>query len=179
MESIQHKTKQLAVLGMLLAIIAVLSWLEHMLPPLPALPPNIRLGLSNVVTMYALFFLGRGPAFTLTVLKSLFVLLTRGATAGLMSLCGGLFSITVILLLSLLRGGRISYLLLSVAGAIAHNIGQIVIASFLLGVNLVLYYLPVLILFGVLMGSVTGMLLRVVLPLFEKTFSKGYGGRLR
>ena len=43
--------------------------------------PGVKLGLANVVVMYALFFLGRGSAFTLVLLKSFFVLLTRGAVS--------------------------------------------------------------------------------------------------
>lgn len=168
MENIRHSTRRLAFLAMMLAIIMALSALEHMLPPLPGLPPGVRMGLSNIVTMYALFFMGAKPAVSLAVLKSLFVLLLRGVTAGFLSACGGLLSILIILLLTRMFGDKISYLILSISGAIFHNIGQIAVASVLLGSGFVLYYLPVLIVSGVIMGSVTGVLLRVVMPLFHK-----------
>lgn len=172
MERIRVETRRLTLLAVLLAVIVAMSALEHMLPPLPMLPPGVRLGLSNVVTMYALFFLGAGPAAGLAALKSLFVFLMRGAAAGLLSLCGGMLSIAVILTLSALFGQRISYFMLSVAGAVTHNIGQLTAASLVLQTELVLYYLPALIVSGVVMGSVTGVLLRVVLPLFDRVTGK-------
>ena len=96
------KVKRLALMGLLFALAMALSFLESLLPALPMLPPGIRLGLSNIVTMYALFVLGPVSGYTIAVLKSLFVLLTRGAVAAAMSASGGIASVTVMLLLSLL-----------------------------------------------------------------------------
>lgn len=177
MENRSAKTRRLVLLAMLLAVIVTLSALEHMLPPLPALPPNVRLGLSNIVTMYTLFFLGKREAALLTALKSAFVALMRGAVAGLLSLCGGALSILVIILLSAMLRERVSYLALSVSGAIAHNLGQLLAASALLGTGLWLYYLPVLVVSGAVMGSVTAALLRAVMPLFRRVLPGGGEGR--
>jgi thiamine biosynthesis lipoprotein len=71
----------MTTLSLMLSLIFVLSIFEGMLPPLPF---HMRFGLSNVVTMYALFFIGRRAAFTLAALKSAVVLLTRGPVAGLL-----------------------------------------------------------------------------------------------
>lgn len=166
MHNIRSQTRRLANMGLMLAMITALSFLEHMLPPITTIP-GIKPGLSNIITMYALFFLGRRPALLLAVLKSLFVMLTRGATAGFLSLSGGLLSIAVIIVLMVIGRGKISYLILSVTGAIFHNLGQFIVASFLLKTNLVFASLPFLIISGVVMGCVTGMLLRVVMPLFH------------
>ena len=84
------KVKRLALMGLLFALAMALSFLESLLPALPMLPPGIRLGLSNIVTMYALFVLGPVSGYTIAVLKSLFVLLTRGAVAAAMSASGGI-----------------------------------------------------------------------------------------
>ena len=119
------KVKRLALMGLLFALAMALSFLESLLPALPMLPPGIRLGLSNIVTMYALFALGPVSGYTIAVLKSLFVLLTRGAVAAAMSASGGIASVTVMLLLSLLPGIRRQYLLLSVFGGAAHNVGPV------------------------------------------------------
>jgi len=172
MENIRSRTKKLAILAMMLALITVVSALEHMLPPLPLLPPHVRLGLSNVVTMYTLFFIGRGPAVALAFLKSLFVFLMRGAAAGFLSLCGGMLSICVIILLSALTRNRVSYLLLSEAGAVTHNIGQMLAASLILQTDIVFYYLPVLVVSGILLGGLSGTALRIVMPVFHKTLGR-------
>jgi len=154
-------------MGLMLAMIIALSALEHMLPPIPGLPPGVRFGLSNVVTMYALFFMGRRQAILLSALKSMFVMLTRGGIAGLLSICGGLLSILGIIALLFLFREKVSYLALSISGAILHNIGQITIAAVILGSGLVFFYLPVLIVSGMIMGAVTGTLLRVIMPLWR------------
>lgn len=163
-----RKVKRLALMGLLFALAMALSFLESLLPALPMLPPGIRLGLSNIVTMYALFVLGPVSGYTIAVLKALFVLLTRGAVAAAMSAAGGVFSVTVMLLLSLLPGIKEQYLLLSVFGGAAHNIGQLVMARFIINNQYVWYYFPVLLAAGLLMGAITGMALRVVLPYLNR-----------
>lgn len=163
-----RKVKRLALMGLLFALAMALSFLESLLPALPMLPPGIRLGLSNIVTMYALFVLGPVSGFTIAVLKALFVLLTRGAVAAAMSAAGGAFSVTIMLLLSLLPGIKEQYLLLSVFGGAAHNIGQLVMARFIINNQYVWYYFPVLLAAGLLMGAITGMALRVVLPYLNR-----------
>jgi len=64
--------------------------------------------------------------------------------------------------------GKISILILSITGAIAHNIGQLMIASLLLHYNLVLVYLPVLLFSGIIVGIITGSLLRLTSPILRK-----------
>ena len=93
-----------ALTGLLAALALALSFLEGLLPPLPFLPPGAKLGLSNIVTMYAAGTLGLPCAVFLAVLKGGFALLTRGAVAGCMSLAGGLFS-TVCMWLLLKKAG--------------------------------------------------------------------------
>lgn len=106
--------------------------------------------------MYCVFFLGVSNAYTLAVLKALSVLLMRGPTGALLSLLGGLISVTVMLLLLHLKGSSLSYLVISILGAIGHNMGQLLGASMLTGTALTLYYFPVLILSGVGMGLLPG-----------------------
>ena len=164
------KTRHITMLGIMLAMITVLSALEHSLPPVPGLPPGLRLGLANIVSMYAVFSVGRRQAILLTALKSFFVMTTRGTLAGLLSFSGGMLAILGIIALSLLLGAGVTYLALSITGAILHNIGQIAVASAILGLSgtLVLMYLPLLIAAGAAAGVVTGTLLRVVMPLFDR-----------
>ena len=79
-------------LALLFAAAMALSWLEGLLPAFVPVP-GIKLGLSNVVTMYTLFFVGWPSAVVLAVLKGGFEMLTRGLTAGLLSAAGGLLSV--------------------------------------------------------------------------------------
>ena len=170
MENVRRRTRVLTHMALLLAISVALSALEHMLPPLMVAVPSVRLGLSNIVTMYALFFMGGKYAFGIAVLKSLFVLLMRGVTAGIMSAFGGVFSVLAMLILGLIFKDKISYLILSVTGAIVHNFAQIAAASIILESNLLLLYWPILLISGVVLGSVTGTILRYVMPYLGKIF---------
>ncbi len=162
----------IALMGMLFALALVLTAVEYMIPPIPMMPPGVKLGLANIVTMYCLFYLGKKQTFAIVFLKSGFVFLMRGATAFLMSLSGGLLSAAVMILLLAVAHRSLSYLVISVCGAISHNLGQLIVASFLLGTGMVAFYLPLLILSGVAMGYITGTLLRVVSPAFGRIRKK-------
>ncbi len=148
--------------GLMLAMALVLSFFESMLPALPFLPVGVKLGLSNIVTMYCLFFMGAKTAFAVAVLKAFFVLLTRGAVGAALSLSGGLCSVCLMLLFKRLPG--LGNRLISIIGAISHNLGQLVLAAVILKSVYTFYYLPVMILSGVGMGLITGILLRFVMP---------------
>lgn len=159
--------KEVALLGMLFAMAMALSFAESLLPVLPMLPPGFKLGLSNIVTMYALFVLGVRKGFAIAVMKSLFVLLTRAPVAAFMSLCGGLLSVLCMALCSRVKWLGRDYMLLSVIGALAHNFGQL-LASVAYTSTVMFYYLPVLVISGVIMGVITGAVLRVVMPYINK-----------
>jgi heptaprenyl diphosphate synthase len=153
-------TREIASYALMLSMIFVIAIIEGMLP---SLPMHMRFGLSNVVTMYALFFLGRRPAFLLATMKSAFVLMTRGPIAALLSLCGGIFSLAAIALLAAAKPGA-SYFILSITGAVTHNLAQLAAASAFLSANIMIVYLPVMLIVGVPTGSITALLFRAVMP---------------
>ena len=93
-----EKTRHIALSGLLFALAMALSFIEGSLV-IPGLLPGMKLGLANIVVMYALFFMGVKQALVLDVLKALFVFLVSGFTAGFLSLCGGLLSLLVMAVL--------------------------------------------------------------------------------
>ena len=93
-----NKTHSIALSGLLFALAMALSFIEGTLV-IPGLLPGMKLGLANIVVMYALFFMGPKQALVLDVLKAFFVFLVSGWTAGFLSLCGGLLSLLVMWLL--------------------------------------------------------------------------------
>lgn len=156
--------KRIALLGLLFALAIVLSIIEGLFPiPIPV--PGIRLGLANIVVMFALFCLRRSDALFLVILKAVFVAATRGTIAGLLSLSGGLLALGIMVLLLLVLKDKSTFLLISIAGAVFHNIGQIAAASLILNTALWIY-LPVLILSGFLTGFATSILLKLTSPVF-------------
>ena len=167
-----YSTKKLAFLGLMLALIIILVMVERMMPPLPMLPPQFgRLGLSNVIVMYVFFFMGKKEAFMMAVLKAVFNFLIRGPMAGLLSLSGGLLSVLFILILWWIFKDKISYVALSIAGAIGHNIGQLAAACVILQTwVLFMAYFPVLLILGAVLGTITGIFLKVVMPIFNRIY---------
>ena len=111
-----EKTRRIALSGLLFALAMALSFIEGTLT-IPGLLPGMKLGLANIVVMYALFFMGPRQALVLDVLKALFVFLVSGFTAGLLSLCGGLLSLLVMWVLYYLLPVRPTWFILSVCGA--------------------------------------------------------------
>ncbi len=162
------KSKMMVLTAMLFAVSIVLSIIENTLPPLPIMVPGVKMGLSNIAVMYALFFLGKKQAFGIAVLKAFFVFITRGAAAGLLSFSGGIISLIIMILLINIFKDRISYLTISIFGAVFHNIGQFVAASFLLTTLYIWAYLPVLLISGVAAGIMTATLLRFIFPAFKR-----------
>ena len=157
------KTHEIALSGLLFALAMALSFLEGTLV-IPGLMPGMKLGLANIVVMYALFFMGGKQALVLDLLKALFVFLVSGWTAGFLSLCGGLFSLLVMWVLYYHFPVPPTWFILSVCGALAHNIGQLLGASVILSSAMSLYYAPVMLVFGLIMGSLTSITLRALLP---------------
>lgn len=158
-----EKARQVALSGMLFALAMALSFVEGTLV-IPGLLPGMKLGLANIVVMYALFFLGPKQALFLDLLKALFMFLVTGWTAGFLSLCGGLLSLAVMGLLYYLPRTRPTWFILSVCGALAHNVGQLLGVSVVLSSKLSLYYAPVMLVLGLVMGALTAMVLKALLP---------------
>ncbi len=163
------KSKKVAFLGMMGALALVLGFLEHLfIPDIPFLPVGAKPGLSNVVTMYVATVMGFPGAIYITLIKAIFAFLTRGATAFLMSFCGGLLSTAVTCIM--LRTGRkyFSFWGIGVVSAVMHNMGQLVVASFISGTFTLLNYGKYLLIFSLITGSVTGVMLLMIVPRMEK-----------
>ena len=159
-----NKTQLMVLTGLIFATALVLSIVENTLPPLPIAVLGVKFGLSNIAVMYALFFLGKKQAYTIAVLKAFFVFATRGIIAGILSLFGGILSLSIMVVLIIIFREKVSYLIISIFGAVFHNVGQfIVIFIIYTGMNIWAYF-PVLLVSGVIAGIVTSTLLRFILP---------------
>ena len=157
------RSKELAVCGMLTALAIILSIVERMFPLDAIIPvPGVKLGLAKVVTLFALTRLGLRESLALASL------LMGSVTAFLFSLFGGLLALFVMWALLHAEGKFCSLLGVSVAGAAAHNIGQIAAAVLWMKTTAVLAYLPYLLLMSVPLGLVTGLVCAVVLTHMKK-----------
>lgn len=150
-------TRQAAMCAMLTALALGLSTLENLFPVTLFIPlPGVKLGLANIVTVFALYQLGAAPALCILVARCLLGSLFAGnASALLFSLLGGVLAMLVMMALTRLRG--LSVYGVSIGGAAAHNCGQIAAACLTLGSMAPLYYLPILLGASLITGAVTGV----------------------
>ncbi len=163
------KTNKITFLSMFGAVALVLSFLESTLvPDIPFLPVGAKPGLSNVVTMYIAGTCGLTGALYITMLKVLFVFITRGASGAFMSLCGGLLSTLAVSLLIKYEGKFFSFLGIGITGAIMHNMGQLLGASVMSGTFAIFNYAKYLLIFSLITGAVTGSMLMLLMPRLEK-----------
>ena len=156
------KVQQVALSGLLTSLMLVFGFIERQFP-LPVPVPGIKLGLANSVLLYALYMLGIRQTIVLMLLKSLMSwLIYMNLSAMLYSFTGGVLSVAAMILVSRMKG--VSPIGVSALGAVFFNIGQILMAAWVLGTpQLIVTYLPVLMVSGVLTGIFTGVIAKLVM----------------
>ena len=158
----RFSTKAITTCAVLAALALALSYLESFFPPLLPLP-GVKLGLANIVTVYALYALGASSALAILVVRCLLGSLFAGnASALLFSLLGGLAAMLVMIALHALP--RLSVYGVSVGGAAAHNCGQVAAAMLTLGSAAPLAYLPFLLLVSVFYRRADRLCRRAAVP---------------
>lgn len=148
------KTKRLVLLAMLTAVAMILSYVESLLPSVGI--PGVKMGLANIAVIFALFRFGWKEAAALSLVRVVLVSLLFGSVGAMLySLAGAVLSLAVMALLR--RIDRFSTVGISVAGGVAHNAGQILMAMLILQTKQLLGYLPVLAVSGIAGGGLTGL----------------------
>lgn len=160
-------TKKIVKLGLLLAVALILSYIESLIPFGFGIP-GIKLGLANLAVLLCLYCIGTREAITLNVMRILLSGFMFGNMYSIIySLAGGVLSFLVMWIGKKINLWSISGV--SVLGGVSHNIGQIIIAAFVVETAGVSYYIPFLLFAGVLTGMLMGLITRLVIPYFERT----------
>ena len=150
------KTHNIALLAMTVAVAMVLSFVESRIP-LSVSIPGIKIGLANIAVVFALYKFGAKQAVTVSLIRVLLISLLFGKGIGFFyGLAGAVLSLTVMFLLK--RFSPLSAIGVSVAGGVAHNVGQVGIAAIIVQNGRMFYYLPYLLISGILAGIVVGIL---------------------
>lgn len=153
--------RRAALYGALTALALVAGYVE-MLVPLPVTVPGVKLGLGNVVVLFALERLGARPAALLMLAKvACTTILFANPQAFIFSLAGGVLSWAVMALAN--RSGWFSTTSCSVLGGVAHNAGQLIMVAAVLSPQVALVNAPVLAVAGVVCGLATGVLTQALL----------------
>ena len=159
------KAKSIAVFALMIALAFTLSYLESLLPFSIGIP-GVKLGLANLVVVVALYTLGEKQALPIAIIRILLAGFTFGNTYSLIySLCGGLLSFAV---MCIAKRTKLSETGVSVAGGVSHNIGQLAAAAVLMGTAKIAYYLPVLLIAGLITGFLIGILSTKIIKAVQK-----------
>lgn len=150
------RAERLAQLGLLTALALIASYIEFLIP-LPIGIPGVKLGLANLVIVWALYTLRPGEALTVNVMRIFLVgFLFGNLSMILYSLAGALLSFACMYLAR--KSSLFSVIGVSVIGGIAHNVGQLVVAMLVLETVSLVYYGPVLLLSGLATGFLIGII---------------------
>ena len=150
------KSRRLAMRGIMVPFAMILSYLESLIP-FNFVVPGAKIGLANTVTVFALLRIGTADALIVSTIRAVLTAVLFGNVVMMVySLAGGSLSVLIMSLFS--RSGKFGVIGISIAGAVSHNIGQCFAASILMRNKNILWYLPALLLYGVISGLVTGII---------------------
>ncbi len=153
----KNKTaKWVALYGMLISLAFIFSYIEAVIPiPIPI--PGVKLGLANLVSIVGLYTVGIKGTIAVSLVRIVLVGFTFGNLSSMIySLAGGTVSLIFMILLK--KTGKFSQVGVSIMGGIGHNIGQLTAAALITETAGVFYYLPFLMVAGVIAGAVIGLL---------------------
>ena len=154
------KTKKLTVMALTTAVAMILSFVESQIPAFVAVP-GVKVGLANIAVVFALYRLGWKEAVAVSLVRVVLVSMLFGSIASLFySLAGAVLSLSGMGLMK--RTGRFTEIMVSVTGGILHNIGQIAMACLILETAVLRYYLPFLLVSGIVAGIVVGLVSAVL-----------------
>jgi len=163
--------KKMVLLAILISQALVLSIIESWIPlPVPVPVPGIKLGLANIVTIFIIVFYGYREALSVVLVRCLLSsFFSGGVTVFLFSISGGILSSIVMSLLYKKFSKFFSIIGISIAGAVMHNIGQIIMAVIVMKDIAVLGYIPVLIIAGIVTGLLVGVAAKLLIKGFDRS----------
>lgn len=152
----RKSARNTAVYGMLIGLAFIFSYLEAIIP-IPVPIPGVKLGLANLVVIVGLYTIGIPGTIAVALIRIVLVGFTFGNVSSMLySLSGGIVSL--ILMIAFRKLNWFSQTGVSIIGGIGHNIGQLMMAAFITETAGVFYYLPFLMVAGVVSGAVIGLL---------------------
>lgn len=164
-----NKSKAIAFTGICTALALILAYIEILIPPIFPAVPGIKMGLPNIIIVFLLYRRGPVSAIVVSLLRTVLVTILLGnGMAFMYSLAGSVLSMIIMILLQKLN--FLSTVGVSVAGAIAHNLGQTLMAMVLLDTSEIAYYMVVLTVAGTIAGVFIGICGSLLIKRVPKRF---------
>lgn len=148
-------SKRIAMYGLIIALAMILSYIESLIP-LSFAVPGMKIGLTNIVVVFALYRMKKIDAVIISIIRVIMnSTLFGNAYSFMYSIAGACLSLTAMFLLK--KSGRFSAVGVSVGGGICHNLGQILVASMVFETGKLIYYFPALCVSGTVAGIFVGV----------------------
>ena len=159
-EKRRKMAKRVAYSAIMTSLAMIFSYIEVLIPFHFGIP-GIKLGLANLIVVIALYILKPTQALLISVVRIVLVSFLFGSMSSMLySLAGGILSFLVMLLLKKCRG--FSMMGISIAGGVSHNIGQLLVAAMVIESMNIFYYMPVLLVAGLITGMLIGIVAKSV-----------------
>ncbi|GAA0736202.1 Gx transporter family protein [Clostridium oceanicum] len=162
------KIQKMIFFSMLVSQGIVLNIIERMLP-LNFTIPGAKLGLANIITLTCIYFFSFKEALLVVVLRTILTSFIAGSPSSfLYSFSGALVSFFIMYMLIYISEEKISTIGISILGGVSHNIGQLIVATFIIENMKIFYYLPFLMMTGVATGIFVGLCVKYLLLYLRK-----------
>lgn len=167
----KSKIQHMILLSLLASLAAVLSIFESMIP-IPVPIPGVKIGLANVISMIVLYRFGVKSTIWVILMRTFIAFLFSGSFFGFCySIIGSIFSLITMFLIRLIAP-NFRIWIVSVFGALSHVFGQILFAMFLMQSKELIWYFPPLAAISIVSGTVTGMIVMIILQRSRIFFEK-------
>lgn len=165
----QGYSKRISISAMFTAFAVILSYVETFLPAIWI--PGVKLGLANFAIILALYFLGYREAIMINIVRIVIIGAFFGNLFGIFfSISGAIFSF--IIMAAAKKTKKLSMVTIGILGGVFHNIGQIIVAAFVVNSYSVITYIPILILSGIITGTIIGTVSDIVYKRINYLFKK-------
>ena len=167
MNNSAKRTRKLVFVSVLVAQAMILSYIERLIP-FPFIAPGAKLGLANIITITAIYMLTFKEAFAVVILRIILTAVTFGSMSSfLYSLSGGMLSLFAMAAVLQVFRKDLSLVSISIIGAIAHNVGQLLVAGVVINSLFMISYLPILLIVAVPTGIFVGFVAKYLINYLE------------
>lgn len=152
-------SKKISLLALFTAFAVILGYVESFIPSIGI--PGVKLGLANLAVLLSLYYLGVFEGITVSIVRILIIGMFFGNLFSILfSVAGALIS--YLIMVAIKKINNISIITVGIFGGVFHNIGQIIVAIYVVETYQVIYYLPVLIISGIITGAIIGIISKMI-----------------
>lgn len=158
--------KKIAIIAIFITLALVLSYVDSLIP-LAIMVPGIKIGLANIVIILSLYMIGEKETILISTIRVILSSLLFGTMLTFAySIAGAILSFIIMVILK--KKTTLAMMTISIIGAVSHNIGQIIMAVIIMSTKEIIYYLPILMITGVISGTIIGILSSLLIQFTKK-----------